>query len=75
MVAAEYLTATIPVKAERMNREYFCNDCRELLDDNKRCRYVLADIRDPEATALYPIEERSSFSIRCYEVEIGNREK
>ncbi len=30
MVATEYLTATIPVKAERMNRKYFCNDCREL---------------------------------------------
>ena len=70
MVAAEYLTATIPVKTEHMNKEYFCSDCRELLDDYKRCGYVLADVRDPEVSVLYPIEEGTSFSLRCYEVEI-----
>lgn len=75
MVAAEYLTATIPVKAEHMNKEYFCSDCRELLNDYKRCGYVLADVRDPEAPVLYPIEEETSFSLRCYEVEIGKNEE
>lgn len=75
MVAAEYLTATIPVKAARMNKEYFCSDCRELLDDYKRCGYVLADVRDPEASVLYPIEEGTSFSLRCYEVEIGKNDE
>lgn len=75
MIAAEYLTATIPVKAERMNREYFCHDCRELLDGYKQCGYVLADVRDPEASVLYPIEEGTSVSIRCYEVEIGKIEE
>lgn len=75
MVAAEYLTATIPVKADRMNEEYFCNDCRELLADYKRCGYVLADVRNPETLVLYPIEEGTSFSLRCYEVEIGKNEE
>lgn len=75
MVAAEYLTATIPVKADRMNEEYFCNDCRELLADYKRCGYVLADVRDPESPVLYPIEEGKSFSLRCYDVEIGKNEE
>lgn len=75
MVAAEYLTATIPIKAERMNKEYFCSDCRELLNDYKRCGYVLADVRDPEAPVLYPIEEGTYFSLRCYEVEIGKNEE
>lgn len=75
MVAAEYLTATIPVKADRMNKEYFCRDCRELLNDYKRCGYVLADVRDPEAPVPYPIEEGTSFSIRCYEIEIGKNEE
>ncbi len=75
MVAAEYLTATIPVKTERMNKEYFCSDCRELLNDYKRCGYVLVDVRDPEAPVLYPIEKGTSFSLRCYEVEIGKNEE
>lgn len=75
MVAAEYLTATIPVKPERMNREYFCSDCRELLDGYKRCGYVIADVRNPEASVLYPVEEGTSFSVRCYEVEIGKNEE
>lgn len=75
MVAAEYLTATIPVKADCMNEEYFCNDCRELLADYKRCGYVLADVRDPEGPVLYPIEKGTSFSLRCYEVEIGKNEE
>ena len=70
MVAAEYLTATIPVKTERMNKEYFCNDCQELLNDYKRCGYILADVRDPDASVLYPIEEGTSFSLLCYEVQI-----
>lgn len=75
MVAAEYLTATIPIRSESMNKEYFCTSCRSLLDDYKRCGYVLADVRDPEASVLYPIEEGTSFSLRCYEVEIGKNEE
>lgn len=75
MVAAEYLTATVPVKSTRMNREYFCSVCRELLNDYKRCGYVIADVRDPEAPVLYPIEEGTSFFLRCYEVEIGKNEE
>lgn len=75
MVAAEYLTATIPVKAERMNKEYFCNDCRELLNNYKRCGYAIVDVRDPETPVLYPIEEGTYFSLRCYDVEIGKNEE
>lgn len=58
-----------------MNKEYFCSDCRELLNDYKRCGYVLADVRDPETPVLYPIEEGTSFSLRYYEVEIGKNEE
>ena len=75
MVAAEYLTATIPIRSESMNKEYFCNSCRSMLDDYKRCGYVLVDVRDPEVPVLCPIEEGTSFSLRCYEVEIGKNEE
>lgn len=75
MIAAEYLKATIPMKSERMNKEHFCNDCRELLNDYKRFGYVLADVRAPEDSVLYPIKEGTSFSIRCYDVEIGKNEE
>lgn len=74
MVAAEYLTATISTRSESMNKEYFCNGCRSLLDDSKRCGYVLVDLKDPNAPILYTIEEGASFSIRCYEIEIGKNE-
>lgn len=75
MVAAEYLTATIPIRSESMNKEYFCNSCRSLLDDYKRCGYVLVDLKDAKAPILYSIEEGTSFSLRCYKVEIGKNEK
>lgn len=75
MVAAEYLTATIPIESESMNKEYFCNNCRRLLDDYKRCGYVLVDLKDTRAPILYSIEEGTSFSLRCYEVEIGKNEE
>ena len=75
MVAAEYLSATIPVNVEHMNKEHFCSDCRELLDDYKRCGYVLADVRYPESPVLYPIKEGVTFSLRFYEVEIGKMGK
>lgn len=45
------------------------------MDDYKRCGYVLSDVRNPEAPILYPIEEGTSFSLRCYEVEMGKNEE
>lgn len=75
MVAAEYLTATIPIRSESMNKEYFCNSCRSLLDDYERCGYVLVDLKDTKAPILYSINEGISFSIRCYEIEIGKNEE
>ena len=45
------------------------------MHDYKRCGYVLAEVRDPDASVLYPIEEGTSISIRCYEVEIKKNEE
>lgn len=75
MVAAEYLTVTIPIKSESMNKEHFCNSCRSLLDDYKPCGYILVDLKDTKAPILYSIEDGTSFSLRCYEVEIGKNEE
>lgn len=75
MVAAEYLTATIPIRSESMNKDYFCNSCRSLLDDYKRCGYILVDLKDTTAPILYSIEDGTSFSLRFYEVEIGRNEE
>ncbi len=71
MVATEYVSATIPIRSENMNKEYFCNSCRSLLDDYKRCGYVLVVLKDAKAPILYSVEEGTSFSLRCHEVEIG----
>lgn len=75
MVAAEYLTATIPIRSESINKEYFCNSCRSLLNNYKRCGYILVDLKDTKTPILYSIEEGTSFSLRCYEVEIGKNEE
>lgn len=75
MVAAEYLTATIPIRSESMNKEYFCNSCRSLLEDYKRCGYVLVDLKDAKNPILYSIEEGTSFLLRCYEIEIVKNEE
>lgn len=75
MVAADYLSATLPSRSERLNKEHFCNSCRNMLDAYKRCGYVLADVRDPKSPVLYPIEEGLSISLRCYEVKVGKNEE
>lgn len=70
MVAAENMSATIPIRSENMNKEYFCNSCRSLLDNYKRCGYVLVVLKDAKAPILYSVEEGTSLTLRCYEVEI-----
>ena len=74
-LAAQYLVVTIPVRSKGLDRDYFCNSCRSLLNDYKWCGYVLADVKNPKAPILYRIKDRTSFSLRCYEVEIGKNEE
>lgn len=69
-VGAEFTVVTIPVKSDKLDQTYFCNSCRELLANERKNGYVLADLKDPKEPIVYPIVVGTSFSIRRYTVEI-----
>ena len=69
-LGAESVTITIPVKFDKMDQRYFCNDCREQLADLKQSGYALVDLKNVDQPTIYSIEDGNSFSIRCYEVTI-----
>lgn len=53
----------------------FCNECRKLLRDNKCQGYILADLRTPETPAVWRIKDGTSFSVRCYDLEISKSDE
>lgn len=65
----------VPVRAEKCNEQYFCISCRTLLSEYTNEGYVLADLQCPDRPVLYPVEDGTEFSIRCYEVTISSKEK
>lgn len=69
-LAAESVVVTIPTKSERMNQSYFCNSCRELLIDHRKDGYVLIDLNDPGKPGVNSINEGTSISLRCYEIDV-----
>ena len=69
-VGAEFTVVSVPVKSDKMDQKYFCNSCRELLADERKNGYVLADLKDPKEPIVYPIDVGTSFSVRCYSVSI-----
>lgn len=75
-VAAEYVVVSVPVRAEKMDQQFFCNACRDLLTSNVKSGYVLADLKKPDEPVVYPIDISTSFSVRCYSVSVQeNTEK
>lgn len=67
---AESVTITIPVKADKMEQQFFCNACRELLADHTNSGYVLVDLKDTDAPVIYGIVLDASYSFRCYDITI-----
>lgn len=75
-VGAEYVVVSVPVRSEKMDQQYFCNNCRDQLDSNAKSGYVLADLKEPDEPVVYPIDISTSFSVRCYGVSVQeNTEK
>lgn len=69
-LGAESVTITIPVKADRLDQQYFCNNCRDLLADYRSQGYVLVDLKDTENPVVYAINADTKAAFRCYEISV-----
>lgn len=69
-LGAESVTITIPIKSPRMDQKFFCNNCRECLNDYKKCGYILVDLKDPDKPVVYEIDPATSVSVRCYDIAV-----
>ena len=69
-LGAESVTITIPVKSARLNQQYFCNNCRELLADYRNQGYALVDLKDTESPVVYAISADTKATFRCYEISV-----
>ena len=69
-LGAESVTITIPVKSDRLDQQYFCNNCRELLADYRSQGYVLVDLKDTESPVVYAINADTKAAFRCYEISV-----
>ena len=70
LLGADRVKLEAPIKSTGMQDSLFCNDCRKLLKDNNCQGYILADLRNPNAPSVWKIKDGTSFSVRCYEVDI-----
>lgn len=69
-LGAESVTITIPVKSDRLDQQYFCNNCRELLADYRNQGYALVDLKDTENPVVYAINANTKAAFRCYEISV-----
>lgn len=69
-LGAESVKITIPVKADRLDQQYFCNHCRELLADYTNQGYALVDLKDTESPVAYAINADTKAAFRCYEISV-----
>ena len=69
-LGAESVTITIPVKSDRLDQQYFCNNCRELLADYRNQGYALVDLKDTESPVVYAINADTKAAFRCYEISV-----
>ena len=70
LLGADSVELEAPTKSTGMQASLFCKDCRKLLKDNKCQGYILADLRNPDAPAVWQIRDGTSFSVRCCKVDI-----
>ena len=63
------INVDIPVRDTASNPS-LCKSCLQLLDKRYNGRYIITDTYDIEAIKVYPIENGTSFSLRCYEIDM-----
>lgn len=78
LLGADRVELEAPAKATGIRDGLFCWECRKLLKDNKCQGYMLADLRNPSTPTVWQIKDGTSFSVRCYEIDVtasNDREK
>ena len=75
LLGADEVELEAPANVSGMLEGIFCKECRKLLKDNRCKGYILADLRHPETPAVWRIEDGTSFSVRCYDVEISKSDE
>lgn len=78
LLGADKVKLEAPSKSTGMLDSLFCKDCRKLLKENNCQGYILADLRNPSTPTVWQIKDGTSFSVRCYEIDItasDDREK
>ena len=75
LLGADRVELEAPANASGMVEGIFCKGCRELLKDNKCQGYILADLRNPETPNVWRIKAGTTFSVRCYDVEISKSDE
>lgn len=78
LLGADRVELKAPAKANGILEGLFCKECRKLLKENNCQGYILADLRNPSTPTVWQIKDGTSFSVRCYEIDItasDDREK
>jgi len=70
LLGADRVELEAPARATGIRDSLFCKSCRMLLKDNKCQGYILADLRNPDTPSVWKIQDGTSFSVRCYEIDI-----
>ena len=61
--------------ADKTNNAALCKDCKALLQNGCKGRYVLADLYDMEVKTLIPIRDGTEIRLRCYEIKMNSNMK
>lgn len=78
LLGADRVELKAPANSIGIRDRLFCGECRKLLKDNNCQGYILADLRNPSMPTLWQIKDGTSFSVRCYEIDVtasDDREK
>lgn len=60
---------------ETVSSPSLCKSCSQLLNKQHDGRYIIVDAYDIDTIKLYPIEDGTSFSVRCYEIDMTEKEE
>lgn len=60
----------LPIKQKRMDKRYFCRDCRERLKEYRLENFVLADLYRRGEPQFYTVKNGVVYQIRCYCITI-----
>lgn len=66
---------TFPEDKGKYKKDYFCKQCRSLIDDYSNDGYLLLDLLSPENASIIDLDTDEGNFLRCYEMQIINKER